>query len=325
MAHTNEAYQVLNVVEANITPYTHFSNELDREMVVGAAVAGEHILFTGTPGGGKTTIAKAIASSLDLSFARFQGDPMSTTKHVIGSRIYNAATSEIDFHEGPIFSDIFLADEFNRNSGQTQAAVIEAMQEGQVTPPLMETRSLSDNFLVIATQNKQDKTDGINLLTQANQDRFSLSVDLSKPYNENDLRIVSAAADKWEDGAPSPVVGSVELAIAKNALKTIRRTADADRLRHAQWLVMSVREHPLVDRRETILDMARPALKLMRMAAISAAHRDSAILEEVDINRTARYVLGHRIEPTLKAMKDGYTSQSLVDEIIAEHQLPTTD
>jgi MoxR-like ATPase len=315
------AFRVMTDLEANITPYTHFENERDRQVLVESAVTGQHILLGGTPGGGKTTIAKAIASSLDLSVGRFQGDPMATTKHVIGARVYNLATGEYEFHEGPIFSDILLADEFNRNAGQTQSAVIEAMQERQVTPLGLETRQLSPHFLVIATQNAKDKTDGINLLTQANTDRFSTFIDLSKPYEKDEMRKVASAANVWEDGSPEQVAGEEELAIVKDAIKKIRRNADPSRLDHAQDIVMEVRSDARVDRRESLLDMGRPALQMMILAAAAAARRNSSVMEEIDINGAARYVLGHRVEPMPAQIRDGISSQELVDKIIAEKHL----
>jgi MoxR-like ATPase len=156
---------------------------------------------------------------------------------------------------------------------------------------------LSPHFLVIATQNAKDKTDGINLLTQANTDRFSTFIDLSKPYEKDEMRKVASAANVWEDGSPEQVAGEEELAIVKDAIKKIRRNADPSRLDHAQDIVMEVRSDARVDRRESLLDMGRPALQMMILAAAAAARRNSSVMEEIDINGAARYVLGHRVEP----------------------------
>jgi MoxR-like ATPase len=315
-----QAYRVLDLVRSEITPFTYFPNETDRDALVAGIASGLHPLLNGEPGGGKTSIAKALAQSMDVSFGRHQGDPRSDTRHILGTRIFDQETNSYRFLEGPIFNNILLADEANRDNPGTQAAYIEAMQEKQVTTMDGVKRPLPDFFRVIATQNYADETEGINLLTDANTDRFGFLLDLSKPYDEEDLLKVKLIRDKWQlTGGPSAVVNEKDMVAAERAIMSIEQDADPDRTRHAQFLVMSVRNHPDVDANESILNKARPTLQMLQLACGLCALENSVTLQESQINTAAPYVLGHRTRLTNSAIQEGKTPASVIAEVVANY------
>lgn len=313
----SEAFSPLDEVRGEFTPYAYFQNEADRDALVAAYGAGLHILAAGEPGGGKTTIAKGLAQTGEMSFGRLQGDPMNTTRHVLGTRIWDQATGKYEFIEGPIFNNVLLLDEANRNTGPTQAAFIQGMQEKEVTTMDQVTRPLPRFFRVIATQNFADDTEGINLMTDANVDRFGFFIDLSKPYDENDALKVKIAKDKWEEtGGPSAVVDEETMIAAEEAIRQIERSADPDRVRHAQFLVRAVREHGAVDEKASILDMGRPFLQMLQLASGLCALEGTVTLQEDHINRAAPYILPHRTKLTFSELRNGTTPQDVIAEVV---------
>lgn len=156
--------------------------------LLAAYLSGGHVLLEDRPGTGKTTLAKTLASSLNVDFQRVQFTPDLLPSDILGVSIYNPKDKEFCFHKGPIFTDIFLADEINRSSPRTQSALLEAMAEKQVTTE-GEKRPLEDNFFVIATQNSIE-SQGTYPLPEAQMDRFSLSFSLNELSLEQEVKML---------------------------------------------------------------------------------------------------------------------------------------
>ena len=184
-----EVYQKLL---ANIERVIHGQTDALRKVLAAFASDG-HVLLEDFPGTGKTTLAKALARSIDATFKRVQFTPDLLPSDILGVSIYNQREQTFKFHEGPIFTNILLADEINRASPRTQSALLEAMGEGQVSVE-GERRKLADLFFVIATQNPVEFR-GTYPLPEAQMDRFAIQFTLGYVTPEDEVAVLSAQAD----------------------------------------------------------------------------------------------------------------------------------
>lgn len=166
------------------------------DLVLTCLLAQGHLLLDDLPGTGKTTLAKALASSLGGRFARIQCTPDLLPTDITGFTLYNQKTHEFEFHSGPVFSDVLLADELNRTTPRTQSALLEAMAERQVTID-SEARPLTDTFFVIATQNPID-SHGSYPLPEAQLDRFSIRLEIGYPNRDAQLAMLERAVSEAE-------------------------------------------------------------------------------------------------------------------------------
>ena len=316
MSELKNTFRVIDSLESNIIPYIELPRN-DRQAAIGSVVNGSHLLVFGGPGVGKTTLATALARSMDGKESRIQGNAWNTSADVIGHRIYNPENKEFNIIPGPIFSNVVLADEFNRNSGQAQSAFLEAMQEGQVTFPGGETYKLPTIFNVIATQNMEDNTEGIMSVSSAMLDRFGSSIDLSRIYLEDEMPKIFNIANLWEDtGGPSQVVDMDEIMLAKQGIRSIIRNADTDLARHAQSIVYEISKHEDVDINSSNLGGARSALMMLKLGAVLCAFSQRSTMQEEDINNSARSVLGHRTVLKYSAIKKDVKPIDVVGSIV---------
>ena len=190
------------------------------ELVLACLISGGHLLLDDLPGLGKTTLAKAIASSFGARFARVQCTPDLLPTDIIGFQLFNQKVREFEFHPGPVFSDILLADELNRTTPRTQSALFEAMAERQVTVDGKSSK-LSPTFFVIATQNPID-SHGAYPLPEAQLDRFSMKLEIGYPSTESQLAILSQ--DRREE--PSEAKDEAN-ELPLNALADLQQKASA--------------------------------------------------------------------------------------------------
>ena len=198
------------------------------EMVMAAALAGGHILFEDFPGLGKTLIARSFATALGLGFKRIQFTPDLLPGDITGGYIFNRQTNAFEMRHGPVFTNLLLADEINRASPKTQSALLEAMQEGQVTIE-GETLRLAEPFLVLATQNPIEY-EGTFPLPEAQLDRFMLKLAIGYPGLDQEREILHRRGQRMQDDVDlRAVVDAQELLAMREAAEGIHVDADIEK------------------------------------------------------------------------------------------------
>jgi len=282
-------------------------------LIIGLLANG-HVLLEGVPGLAKTTAVKALAQSMHLEFSRIQFTPDLLPADVVGTQIYQPATSEFTTRLGPIFANVLLADEINRAPPKVQSALLEAMQERQVT---LGDRSypLPKPFLVLATQNPIEQ-EGTYPLPEAQMDRFMLKLSVGYPTLEEELEIIARSAKK----APvlQPVCTLEQLEQAREICAQIKVSEVL--MRYIVALVRATRNPELVDASmASSIEFGASPRASIALAAAARAHafldgRGFALPE--DVKAMAPDVLRHRILPTYEAEADGLTSDSLIVRLL---------
>ena len=287
------------------------------ELAIIALLCEGHVLIEDVPGTGKTMLAKSIARSLGCSFRRIQCTPDLLPSDVTGTYIFNQKTSDFEFRPGPIMSQVVLVDEINRATPRTQSALLEAMQEHQVTAE-GETKPLPRPFLLLATQNPIE-LEGTFPLPEAQLDRFLLKIKIGYPTTDDDRLILARfrQADPLEELLP--VVTSDELLKIQQEARKVYVSADVEdyiiRLIHAS------REH-------TSLQLGaspRAMLALYHASQALAALRGRSFVIPDDVKYLVPMVLGHRIISRAENNLRGQTSDDILREIIDSTPVPVEE
>jgi MoxR-like ATPase len=286
------------------------------EMILLALVAGGHVLIEDVPGVGKTSLAKALAASIEGTFGRIQFTPDLLPSDVVGVSVYDRRSATFDFRPGPVFANVVLADEINRASPKTQAALLESMAEGQVTVSGV-TYGLEQPFVVLATQNPAEH-EGAYPLPDSQLDRFLLRVSMGYPSEQAEVAIL--ANDGAEDAIPH--LGSVTSTAEVAALGAASRKVHiAPGLQHYLVdLATASRSHPRL-----ALGMSpRATLSLQRAAQAKAlvGGRDFVIPD--DIKALAVPALAHRLQLAPEAALAGTSRSQIVAELLDRVPVPTT-
>jgi MoxR-like ATPase len=258
------------------------------EMIMAATLAGGHVLLEDYPGLGKTLIARSFSTVLGLDFKRIQFTPDLLPGDITGGYVYNRGDNKFELRKGPIFANIILADEINRASPKTQSALLEAMQEGQVTLE-GESMRLSEPFLVLATQNPIEY-EGTFPLPEAQLDRFMLKLTVGYPSLEEEAEILHRRHERRQDEVTLSALTSAEQLLEMRAtVETVH--VDADLEGYIANLVHTTRS----DRRVAVGASPRGSLAFLKMARANAALEGREYIIPDDIKYFAEPVLSHRI------------------------------
>ncbi len=258
------------------------------EMIMASMLAGGHVLLEDNPGLGKTLVARSFAAVLGLDFKRIQFTPDLLPSDITGGYILDRAKNNFQLRQGPIFANIVLADEINRASPKTQSALLEAMQEEQVTLE-GESLPLPEPFLVIATQNPIEY-EGTFPLPEAQLDRFMLKLSVGYPDVAEEKEILNRRhTRRQEDVKLEPVTSAVELMQMRAAVETVH--VDPDLEEYIARIVHATRK----DRRVAVGASPRGSLAFLKMARAYAALEGRDYILPDDIKRFAQPILAHRI------------------------------
>jgi MoxR-like ATPase len=279
-------------------------------------LAEGHLLLEDVPGVGKTMLAKALAASMDATVRRIQFTPDLLPSDVTGVSIYNRETREFEFKPGAVFANVLIADEINRASPKTQSALLECMEEGQVTVDGV-AYPLAPPFLVVATQNPVEM-EGTYPLPEAQRDRFTARVTIGYPSPSAELDMI----DSHGSGSPlddlEPVTDAEEVT---QLISTIRSVHVSDEVRrYVVDLVSATRRHP--DLR--LGASPRATLHLIRTARAAAALEGRPFVVPDDVQALAPAVLAHRLLPTAEAQLSRRTTSDVITEILRRVPLPGT-
>ncbi|MGH8256868.1 MAG: AAA family ATPase [Steroidobacteraceae bacterium] len=275
--------QVLHTLSAVIVG----KEEVLRRILAGVLANG-HILIEDYPGLAKTLIAQLVGQTLDLQFKRVQFTPDLLPGDITGSFLYDPREARFEFRRGPVFTQLLLADEINRATPKTQAALLEVMQEAQVTAD-GESFPLEPPFLVIATQNPVE-LEGTYPLPEAQLDRFLMCVAVGYPSREEECEILQRRREQREDKASVPkIVSREELLEMQRALEDVY--VDHSVELYIVDLVRATREDPRV----ALGASPRGALALLRLARAWAALRQSDFVTPDDVKAVAASALAHRL------------------------------
>ena len=288
---------------------------LDREVeiILATIIADGHVLLEGVPGVAKTTLAKAIASSLDLSFKRIQFTPDLLPSDIIGTMVFDERTKEFRLRRGPIFANIVLADEVNRASPRTQSALLEAMQEKQVTIE-GETHRLPEPFTVIATQNPIE-LEGTFPLPEAQLDRFTTKIVIEMPGREILLEILR----KLRTIVEWPVA---RVATAKDILEARKLLWEVEVSDPVREYIVSLVEATHRHRDVRLGASPRAAIALQQIARALAAFEGRDYVIPDDVKKAAPYVLVHRVILKPEAELEGVTGETVVKDVLASVEVP---
>ncbi|SDM07794.1 MoxR-like ATPase [Halogranum gelatinilyticum] len=288
------------------------------ERVMLGVLSRGHVLLEDVPGTGKTLTARSIATALGLSFSRIQFTPDLLPSDVTGTNVFNEQESTFEFSQGPIFANVVLADEINRAPPKTQAALLEAMEEAQVTVDGT-TYQLPKPFFVIATQNPVEQ-EGTFPLPEAQVDRFIVKTAIGYPDLDGEVELLRRRAGRI-DRSPS-----VESVLSEQEVLDIRRApesvhVDDDLLTYMAELTQATRR----DRRVAIGVSPRGTQRLFESARAQAVLRGREFVTPDDIKGICQPVLAHRLVLTPDAKVNDVSKADVVDDVLAEVAVPTVE
>jgi MoxR-like ATPase len=283
-------------------------------MLLAALASGGHVLLEDFPGTGKTTLAKALARSVDARFKRVQFTPDLLPSDILGVSVFSQRDQLFHFHEGPIFTNILLADEINRASPRTQSALLEAMGESQVSVD-GERRNLADLFFVIATQNPVEFR-GTYPLPEAQMDRFAMQFALGYVQSDNEVAILTAQEHIHPLDELQPCVSLADVITLKRAAQNVRVSEELKR--YVVALVAATRGANGVQ----LGASPRASITLMKAAQALALFDGLDFVTPEQIQELAVAVIAHRLVMEPQARFSGLTARGVVEEVLKKVRVP---
>ncbi len=309
-----EHREKLDALKRNLASVIYGKDE-SLDLLIVALLAGGSVLIEDVPGVGKTTLAKALARSIDAEFRRIQFTPDLLPGDILGSSIYNPVDGSFEFRKGPIFCNVLLADEINRASPRTQSALLEAMNEMQAT---IEGKRypLPGPFIVVATENPVE-FHGTYPLPEAQLDRFLVLVNLGYPQPDVETRILHAQCDGHPLDRLKPVVSRQEVIEMQQAVKRVH--VDGSVSAYMVDIVGRTRRDPRI----RLGGSPRGSLMLFRASQATAFFDGRDYARPDDVQKLAGQVLAHRLVLTSKARYEGTTRRDIIEDILKAVKVPT--
>lgn len=308
----NRAVRILDEVERAVV-----GKRSALELALCALLADGHVLIEDYPGLAKTLIARSFATVIGARFSRVQFTPDLMPSDVTGASIYNQRTSEFEFRPGPVFTNVLLADEINRAPPKTQAALLEAMQERQVTTD-DRTRPLERPFLVMATQNPIEY-EGTYPLPEAQLDRFMIRMRVGYPSSEDEWDILARRLERREDEAEvRPVVDREELVALQQSVEDVHVSEAVGR--YIVAVVGATRESPSVQ----VGASPRGTLALMKLSRVRALLDGRDFVVPDDVKAVAVPVLAHRLALRPELWVQRVQAEDVVRDCMNSVAVPTT-
>ena len=283
--------------------------------VMTAFLADGHILLEDIPGVGKTTLALAFSKSLQLDYKRVQFTPDVLPSDLTGFSIYRRDEERFVYRKGSVFCNLLLADEINRTSPKTQSALLEVMEEREVTVDGI-TRRVGRPFLVIATQNPAGSA-GTQMLPEAQMDRFTVSMTLGYPDFESELTMIQAVGKDRPVMALEPVIGREELLQAQESIHQVYMKDSVSR--YLLELVTATRNHPCIERGAS----PRASIALVKMSKAWAWLDGRDYVTPGDVYIQFPFVISHRIRLTSSAVMGRQTKEEIIKELLSQVSLPS--